>query len=88
MKRLLPLAAIEVLVWALMLVVLFLISRVAFAINIGVDTLLDRIATQIARTSVSVIIVVIWLLAWKKITDVHFWRAIARKGTTSQKSFE
>lgn len=88
MKRLLPLAAIEVLVWALMLVVMFLISRVAFAINIGVGTLPDRIATQIARTSVSAIIVVIWLLAWKKITDVHFWRAIARKRTTSQRSFE
>jgi hypothetical protein len=88
LKRLLPLAAIEVLVWALMLIVMFLISRVAFAINIGVGTLPDRIATQIARSSLSVIVVVIWLLAWKKITDVHFWRALARKRTTSQKSFE
>ena len=83
MKRLLPLAAIEVLVWALMLIVMFLISRVAFAIIIGGGSLLDRIATQIARTSLSTIIVVIWLLAWKKITDVHFWRAIARKRATS-----
>jgi hypothetical protein len=83
LKRLIPLAAIEILVWALMLTVLFLISRVAFAINIGVGTLADRIATQIVRTSVSVVIVVVWLLAWKKITDVHFWRAIARTNTTS-----
>jgi hypothetical protein len=83
LKRLLPLAAIEVLVWALMLTVLLLISRVAYAINIGAGSLPDRIATQIVRTSVSVIIVVVWLLAWKKITDVHFWRAIARESTTS-----
>ena len=83
MKRLLPLAAIEVLVWALMLVVMFLISRVAYAINVGVGTLPDRIATQVVRTALSVIIVVIWLLAWKKITDVHFWRAISGKRATS-----
>ena len=83
MKSLLPLAAIEGLVWALMLIVMFLISIVAFAINIGAGSLPDRIVTQVVRTSVSVIIVVIWLLAWKKITDVYFWRAIARKETTS-----
>jgi hypothetical protein len=83
LKRLIPLAVIEILVWALMLTVLFLISRVAFAITVGVGTLADRIATQIVRTSVSVVIVVAWLLAWKKITDLHFWRAIARSRTTS-----
>ena len=86
MKRFLPLAAIELLVWGLLLLVMFLISKVAFEINIGSATLFDRVATQIARVSVSVVIVMVWLFAWKKITDTYFWGAINRRKTTPRRS--
>ena len=86
MKRFLPLAAIEVVVWALLLLVTLLISRVAFEIFIGTGSLFDRIITQIARLSVSSIVVVVWLYAWKRITEAYFWRAINRRETTSRRS--
>lgn len=82
MKRLLPLAAIEVFVWAMLLLCTLLISRVAFEIIIGTGSLIDRIATQIVRVLVSGIIILVWLFVWKKITDRYFWRTIARRKTT------
>jgi hypothetical protein len=82
LKRLLPLAAIEVFVWAILLLSTLLISRVAFEISIGTGTLLDRIATQTIRLLVSGIIISVWLLIWKKITDLYFWRTIAQRKTT------
>lgn len=82
MKRLLPLAAIEVFVWAMLLLCTLLISRVAFEIIIGTGSLIDRIATQIVRVLVSGIIIFVWLFVWKKITDRYFWRTIARRKTT------
>jgi hypothetical protein len=87
-KRLLPLAAIELLVWGLLLLVMLLISRVAFEINIGAGSLFDRIATQVVRVFVSAIIVLVWLFAWKKITDTYFWRTMIHRKTTSQRSSE
>jgi hypothetical protein len=82
MNRLVPLAAIEVLVWAMLLVCMLLISRVAFEITLGTGTLIDRIVTQTVRVVVSGIIILIWLFAWKKITDWHFWRTIERREDT------
>jgi hypothetical protein len=82
LKRLLPLAAIEVFVWAMLLLCTLLISRVAFEIIIGTGSLIDRIATQIVRVLVSGIIILVWLFVWKKITDRYFWRTIARRKTT------
>jgi len=82
MKRLVPLAGIEVLVWAMLLLCMLLISRVAFEITIGTGTLLDRIATQTVRVLMSGIIILVWLVAWKKITDRYFWRTIARRKAT------
>lgn len=82
MKHLLPLAAIEVFVWLILLLSAFAISRVAFAINLGTDTL-SRILTETARVVVSGIIVLFWLLVWKRTTDRYFWRAISRKRATA-----
>jgi len=82
MKRLLPLAAIEVFVWAMLLLCMLLISRVASEITIGTETLIDRIATQTVRVLVSGTIILAWLVVWKKITDRYFWRTIARRKTT------
>ena len=86
MKRLLSLAAIELLVWILLLLVALLISRVAFELTIGASGLFDRVATQVVRVFVSGSIVVVWLFAWKKITDTYFWRTIGRRKTTSRRS--
>jgi hypothetical protein len=82
MRRLLPLAAIVIFVWAMLLLCMFLISRVAFDFSIGAETLFDRIVTQIVRILVSGTIVLVWLFAWKKTTDLYFWRTIRRKKTT------
>ncbi len=85
MKRFLSLAAIEILVWALLLLVTLLISRVAFEIDIGAGGLFDRIATQVVRVLVSGVIVVVWLFVWKRMTDAYFWRTISRRKTTSRR---
>ncbi len=82
MKRLLTLVAIEVFVWTMMLLSMLLISRVAFGINIGTSSLAARITTQVARVLVSGTIVLVWLLVWKRITDLYFWRTIGRRRTT------
>jgi hypothetical protein len=82
MKNLLALIAVEVFVWATMLLSMLLISKVAFQITLGSDTLAARTATQVARVLVSGTIVLIWLLVWKRITDQYFWRAIRRGKTT------
>jgi len=88
MKRLLPLAGIEVFVWSVLLLSTLLISRLAFTINLGNSSILYRIATETIRVLVSGIIVLIWLFVWKKVTDFYFWRAIARSRSTAQKSSE
>jgi hypothetical protein len=81
LKRLLSLVAIEVFVWGTMLLSMLLISRVAFGIVIGTGDLAGRVTTQIARVLVSGTIVLVWLFAWKRITDLYFWRAVRRRRT-------
>jgi len=88
LKRFLSLAVIEVFVWALLLLVMLLISRVAFEISIGAGSLFDRVVTQIVRVLVSGAIAVVWLFTWKKTTDRYFWRTITRRKTTSRRSSE
>jgi hypothetical protein len=82
MNRILPLAALEVFVWAMLLLCMFFISKVVFDISLGTGTLIDRAATQVVRTAVSGAIILLWLVSWKKITDRYFWRAIRRKPAT------
>ena len=79
MKRLLPLAAIEVFVWLFLLGSTFVISKGAFAISFGTATLAERVATQTARVAVSGGLILIWLLAWKKVTDSYLTRTLSRK---------
>ena len=81
MKRLLPLAAIEVFVWLILLLSTLLISKVAFSINLGNATVIQRITTETARDLLSGSIVIIWLLVWRKLTDLYLWRTLTRKGT-------
>lgn len=83
MKRLLPLAAVEIFVWVILLVSTLLISRVVFSINLGTETLISRIATESLRVLVSGAIILIWLLVWKKISEAYFWRTIARRKATA-----
>lgn len=83
MRRLLPLAAIEVFVWLVLLLSTLVISKVAFTINFGNTSITQRIATQTTRVLVSGVIVLIWLLIWKKLTDFYFWRTVARRMTTA-----
>ncbi|MGA8857659.1 MAG: hypothetical protein WB643_10895 [Candidatus Bathyarchaeia archaeon] len=78
MKRILPLAAIEVFVWLILLLCTLLISKFAFSINLGNATIVQRIATQVTRNSLAGVIVVIWLLVWKKVTNSYLWRALGR----------
>jgi hypothetical protein len=82
MKNLLTLMAVEVFVWATMLLSMLLISRVAFQITLGSESLAARIATQVVRALVSGTIVLIWLYVWKRVTDLYFWRAIRTGKTT------
>ena len=79
MKRLLPLAAIEIFVWLFLLGSTYVISKGAFAINFGRTTLLESVATQTARVVASGGVVLVWLLGWKKVTDWYLVRTLSRK---------
>ena len=83
MKRLLPLAAVEVFVWGILLLSTFLISKVVFSINLGNETLVSRIATETLRVVFSGAIILVWLIVWKKIADNYFRRTIARREATA-----
>jgi hypothetical protein len=78
-KRIISLAAIEVFVWLILLAITFVISKGAFAISFGTATLIDRIATQVARVSVSAALVLLWLLMWKKVADNYLSKMLSRK---------
>ena len=78
MKRLIPLAAIEIFVWLFLLGCTYVISKGAFAINFGTATWAERVATQTARVAVSGGIILIWLLSWKKVTDSYLTRTLSR----------
>ena len=82
MRRLLGLATFEIFVWSLLLLCTLLISHVAFGINLGAETFLERLLTQAARLVVSGIVILGWLLVWKKATDLYFWRTASRKKAT------
>jgi len=82
LKRLLPLAAIEIFVWVALVLCVIVIARIAFGISLGA-TLGERIATQIVRLLISSASVLLWLVSWKKITERYFWRAIGRSSETT-----
>ena len=82
MKRLLGLGVFELFVWLLLLLCTLLISHVAFGINLGA-TFAERFLTQAVRLAVSGIIILGWLVAWKKTTDFYFWRTVSRKKATA-----
>jgi hypothetical protein len=81
LKRILPLVAIEVFVWLILLLCTLLVAKVAFSINLGNATITERVLTQVARNSVAGAIVLIWLLVWKRIADAYLWRALGRHAT-------
>ena len=83
MKGILPLAAVEVFVWGVLLLSTFLISRIVFSISVGNETLVSRIATETLRVVFSGAIILAWLIVWKKIADNYFKRTIARRKATA-----
>jgi len=82
-KRLLPLAAIEIFVWAFLLGSTFVISKGAFAINFGTHTLAESVATQTARVVASGALVLVWLFGWKRVTDSYLSRTLSRRRATA-----
>jgi len=83
LRRLLPLVAIVIFVWIVLLLSALLISRVAFSITFGTKTAFEILATQIVRNGFSGMIILIWLIVWKKVTDFDLWRKLTRKGATA-----
>jgi len=83
MKRILSLAAIEVFVWFVLLVITFLVSKGAIEISFGTATLIERIATQTARLLVSTVLILVWLLAWKKVADLYLSKMLSRHSATA-----
>jgi len=82
MKRIIPLVAIEVFVWSVLLLITFIISKVAIEISFGTATLLQRIVTQTVRMVVSTGLILAWLLAWKKVADVYLSRMLSPHSTS------
>jgi hypothetical protein len=82
-KRILLLAAIEVFVWFILLLITFVISKEVIEISFGIGTLLERVATQTVRLLVSATLILGWLLAWKKVADLYLSRMLPRHGTSA-----
>jgi len=83
MKRVILLAGIEVFVWFTLLAVTYLISTVAIQIGFGTATLAARTATQTVRLFTSGALVLVWLLAWKKVADLYLSRMLSRRRTSA-----
>ena len=82
LKRLFPLAAIEIFVWFVLLVTILIISKGVFSINFGTRSILLVIATQLSKILGTGVLVFVWLVSWKKIADVYLKRALSRKRAT------
>lgn len=78
MKRILPLAAIEVFAWFVLLAITYLISKVAIEISFGTLTVAARVATQTVRLLSSGALILAWLLAWKKVADLYLSRMLSK----------
>ena len=78
MNRTLSLAGIVVFVWLLLLGITFIVSKGVLAISFGMATLVERIATQTVRVSVSALLVLAWLLSWKKVADYYLSKTLSR----------
>jgi len=83
MKHIILLAAIEVFVWFTLLAVTYLISTVAIQIGFGTATLAARTATQTVRLFTSGALVLVWLLAWKKVADLYLSRMLSGRRTSA-----
>ncbi|HUK27695.1 MAG TPA: hypothetical protein VLV31_04665 [Candidatus Acidoferrales bacterium] len=83
MKRLIPLASIIVVVWLILLLTILAIAKVAFSINFGTRTLIQLAITDTSKILVSAVLVLIWLLAWKKIADAYLHRELRRRTTVA-----
>ena len=78
MKRLLPLAGIEIFVWLVLLITTLIISKGVFSISFG-RTVAQLIAAQVSKILVSALLVFVWLTSWKKVADIYLERQLARK---------
>jgi hypothetical protein len=68
----------EVFVWLILLAITFVISVGVFEISFGTATLMERVATQVARVSVSAALVLVWLTLWKWTADRYLSRTLTR----------
>ena len=82
MKRLLPLAAIEIFVWLILLVITLVISKRAVSINFGTGTIIQRVVTEVSRVLASGVLVLIWLVSWKKVADIYLRKELTRERAT------
>ena len=69
--------------WLMLLLGAFLISKVVFGINFGPSNLLLTLINDGLRILVSGAVLFGWLMAWKRMTNYYFWRAIERKKSNS-----
>ena len=83
MKRVLSLAAIEIFVWLVLLLITFSISKGAIEISFGSATLPERVATQTARLLTSGLLILLWLVAWKKVADLYLCRMLSRHAVSA-----
>jgi hypothetical protein len=83
MKRLLPLAAIEIFVWLILLITTLVISRGAFSISFGTATRIQLLVTEASRVLASGVLVLIWLVSWKKVADIYLQKELTRERVTA-----
>jgi len=81
--RLIRLGMIEISVWLVLLFTTLIISKGIFSISFGTKTILESTATQVTKILGTGMLVLVWLISWKKVADIYLRRALARKRTTA-----
>lgn len=82
MRRLLPIASIEIFVWLILLVITLVISKRAASINFGTRTIVQLIVTEVIRLLASGVLILIWLVSWKKLADIYLRKELSRQTAT------
>ena len=70
MRRLIQLGAIEIFVWLVLLFTTLIISKGIFSISFGTRSIFESIATQVTKVLGTGILVLVWLISWKKVDGV------------------
>jgi len=83
LRRILEMALIMLSVWGLLMAELYLLLLVVIPIPSPKEGIAWLAAANAAKIAVGIASVLAWLYAWKRVTELYFWRRVSRRGSPS-----